>query len=153
MNDRAPLANPEAALRLVRVLKIAFILSSILFLFVVIEIPSKSPQPVDRTVELALLIAALTTIVLGYAFPKFLASSGQGRSGSAPQASALQAWFSRCVMSFAFLEACSLFGVVLHFLGAELLHSELLIGVAILALAFWSPETPPSSEDEGNAGA
>jgi hypothetical protein len=62
----------------------------------------------------------------------------------------LQFWFARSVIGFAFIEACSLFGVALHAMGADIRRSELLIGIGIVATVFFSAGEAPA--DEGDSG-
>ena len=153
MNGRAALLDPAAARRLALVLKAAFIVSAILFLYIVIKIPAKMPQLQNPSLEMAMTIIALTMIVLGFAFPNFLAKVAQRAPGNTIQAVRMQGWILRNVIGFAFLEACSLFGVALHFLGAELLRSELLISVGIVATVFFSAGTLPGSEEGASASS
>jgi len=147
MSAEASIPNRAAALRLVRALKYAFALSPILFLLVIIRIPARNVAPPEPTVVTAITIVALTMIILGYAVPRSLAQVGQNSQATATLAGQLQSWLSRNLIGFAFLEACSLFAFVLHFLGAELRRSELLIAVGIVATLFFSAGEPPGSED------
>lgn len=147
MDERMPIKDPAAALRVVRAMKVAFVLSALLFLYIVIRIPATSAQPLDSTVEAAFVIAALTMVFLGFAARKLFARAVQNASATTIPAADLQRWLAASVISFAFLEACSLIGVALHFIGAALWHSELLIGVGIVATAFFSAGAPPGSEE------
>jgi hypothetical protein len=144
MNESVPITNPAAALRVVRMLKIAFVASAILFLRMIITIPAHPLQPVNSTVETAITIVALVNIILGYAFPRFMLRAAQRASGNTSNVPSIQRWFTASVVGFAILESCSLFGVALHFMGAELLRSELLIAVGIVATVFFSAGAPPA---------
>jgi hypothetical protein len=150
MSERATITDPAAALRVVRAMKVAFIVSAILFLSIVIKIPANATQPPDPNVELAITGVALAMVVLGFVFPRMLERIAQRAPRNTVQTTPVQRWFTRSLIGLAFLEACSLFGVTLHFLGAGIRRSELLIGVGIIATVFFSVGTPPESEEESS---
>lgn len=50
------------------------------------------------------------------------------------------------VLGLALFESCSLFGLVLHFLGSRILVVEMLFAASLLAILFWSPSVPPTDE-------
>jgi hypothetical protein len=58
----------------------------------------------------------------------------------------MQRWFTGYILSLAFFESCSLFGVVLHFMGARILVVEVLFAASLLAILVRSPGVPPSDE-------
>ncbi len=140
-------------MRLVRILKICFVASQILFLyFLVIQLPSPSTRPVDFKIEMALTILALSNVVLGFVIPRYFLRAGPRATGDASQQSSpIQRWFTANIVGFALLESCSLFGVVLHFLGAPLRHSELLICIATVAIVFFTAGAPPAGEASSNS--
>jgi len=150
MNGGAPITNPAATVRVFRILKIAFLVYTVLLLFIVIRIPSKSHRPVDQTLEMAITIVALATLAMGFVSPRLLAKFARPSSQSAPAAIPIRRWFTGGVIGLAFLEACSLFGLSLHFLGADLQHSASLVGAGIVAIVFFSPGALPRNED-GNS--
>jgi len=142
--------NSESQIvRTVRIMKIGFITFALLLIYLIFKIPASAPQPIDPTVEMAVTILALVDVVLGFVFPRFMMRMAQRAPGNAAPATALQRWFAGSVVGLAFLESCNLFGFALHFLGAELGRSELLIGVGIVATMFFSAGAPPG-RDEGN---
>ena len=99
MNPRA-----EQALRMVRILKISFIVASLLFLYVVFKIPPKVTSPPQPAFELILSAVALTNVVLGFILPGFLARAARsGQSNAPPSATPIQRWMSGCILSLAFL--------------------------------------------------
>ena len=63
----------DSPVRLMRILKLSFLVSGVLFLYVVFTIPAKSPGPVNPAIELVLTILAITNVVLGFTLPQFLA--------------------------------------------------------------------------------
>ena len=150
MNGSAQIASPAAALRVFRFMKAAFLVYGILLIYVIIKIRPKSSSPEDSTMVVAITFLAPIMLVLGFFTPRFFPRLAQRSSQSAPGATPIKQWFSGGLIGLCFLEACSLFGVVLHFLGAGLRQSELLIGAGIAAIAFFSPGALPGSE-EGNS--
>jgi hypothetical protein len=150
MSDGAPNPNPAAARRVFRVLKIAFVAYTALLFFVVIRIPPKSRIPVDGTIQAAITAVALAALVLGFVVPRFLVKPANSSIANATAPSPIKRWFTAGVVGLAFLEACSLFGVTLHFLGAGLERSELLIGAGLVATVFFSPGTLPGAGPSGN---
>ena len=142
-------ASARQALLIVRVLKLSFIVAGAMFIFLVIRIPAHPIAAPSPTVELAITVVALLCVVAGFFVPGRLSlpvspssPSLLGNSASAP----VKGWFARCVLSLAFFDACNLFAVVLHFLGARVRIVELVFAIGMLSLIFWSPGTPPSSD-------
>lgn len=145
MNGRAPVTNPAAAMRLVRVMKIFFVVSMLFFLYMVMKLPATAAQPPDAMLEMVLTILALANIANGFVIPRYILRAPQRAQGNTTQATLSQRFITASVLGFAFLESCSLFGVALHFLGADLQRSELLIAVGIVATVFFSPGPLPDS--------
>jgi hypothetical protein len=131
-------------------MRICFVVSAFLFLYMILKVlpgGTRSPTPAFET---ALTVVALGAVVMGFVLPRMLAARSQRTTGNANHASPLQFWVLRSVMGFAFIEACSLFGVALHAMGADLRRSELLIGIGIVATVFFSAGEAPA--DESNPG-
>ena len=144
--------KPEQALRVVRILKISFIVAGLMFLYVIFKIPRNGTAPPQPSFELIISAVALTNVLLGFVLPGFIArTANRGQSSARPPTSPIQSWMSGCVISLALFQSCNLFGVVLHFVGARVLVVEALFSAGLLAMLFWSPGTPPV--DEGVAPA
>lgn len=137
----------EQALGIARILRIFFIVSSLLFLYIVFTMPSKATMPPQPALELIISAFALTNVVLGFILPGFLAKAARrAQSNAGPRTPPIQRWMSGCILSLAFFESCNLFGVVLHFVGARALVVESLFAAGLLAMLFWSPGAPPIDE-------
>jgi hypothetical protein len=136
--------NAKQALQTVRVLKATFIVSGLLFLYIVFKIPPKVTAPPKPALELIISLIALTNVALGFILPGFIARPSQSvtRSSTPP----IQRWISGYVLSLAFFESCMLFGVVLHFVGSRVLVVECLFAAGLLAIVFWGPGEPPTDE-------
>jgi hypothetical protein len=143
VNGGAQVPNPAAARRLVRVLKAAFVGSPFFFFYIVVKTSATAAHAPSATVEMALTLVALTNVALGYAVPRLMMRAAQRTPGSRDQATVIQRWLTANVLGFALLESCSLLGMALHFLGAELQRTELLIAVGIIATVFFSPGALP----------
>jgi hypothetical protein len=59
----------------------------------------------------------------------------------------IQRWMTANIFSLACIDACMLFGLVLHFLSGRTALVGLLFGAAMASLLFWSPGASPSTDD------
>ena len=130
-----------------RILKYAFVVSAFLFIYVAIEIPVQPHAPVSQPIELVITFAGLTCIVVGFLVPRFVFRAPESTYQRNPALPPLKRWMTKGIMSLAYFEACILFGLVLHYLGARAWLVELLFGAGIAAELIWSPGTPPGAED------
>ncbi len=135
------------AIKMVKVLKISFIVAGLLFLYVVFTIPSKATRQPQPTFELVIAAVGVTNVILGFVLPGFIARAAARSQSSTRPSTPLQSWMSGCVLSLALFQACNLFAVVLHFVGAPAVFVESLFAAGLLAMLFWSPGAPPSEED------
>jgi hypothetical protein len=139
--------SAKDASRLVRVFRLCFIAASLMFVFVAFKVPSKASAPPQPAFVVIISAVALTSLVLGFVLPGFLARAARGgQAGAPPSVSPIQRWFSGCVLSLAFFESCYLFALVLHFVGAPVLIVESLFAAGILATVLWSPGAPPADD-------
>lgn len=136
--------DPE---RVMRVMKYAFLVSVVLFIFVTAWVPSKAAHPPAQIVELVVAVVAVTNIGLGFGARPFLARMAKANQERAGTASPLNQWFSANIVSLAMIESCGLFAFVLHLLGSSTRVAGLLFGCALLALLVWTPGKPPTAQD------
>jgi hypothetical protein len=139
--------NPAAIARAARVMKIGFIAFAVLLMFLVMKMPAQPRQPSDPLVANAITVLALLDGALGLVMPRFLVRSARRRPGSARPVTPVQQWFTGVVVSYAFFTSICLFGFALHFLGADLRRSELLIGVGIVSMVAVFPKAPPEDDE------
>ena len=135
----------QHAVTVVKVLKLSFIISGALFILITFRIPTKVTAASGSAIEIAISFIATMTVVAGFLLPKWLATLAATRSQLNATVTPLKAWVTRCIISLAFFDACNLFAVVLHFLGA---HAPIVWGIfamGMLSLIFWSPGSPPTS--------
>ena len=126
------------------ILKYAFIASVLLFILVTVWVPSRAPHPPQTVVELILIFAALSNLVLGLNAKRLF---GRFPQNSAGRAVPLNPWFATNIAGLAMIESTALFAVVLHMLGSSAKVVGILFGCALIAFVVWNPGTPPSTED------
>ena len=143
--------KPQSPALVMRVMKIVFIVSGVLFFFVALKLPNNASQPPTSKIQLLLTVLALSNVVFGFNTRRIIRGA-KGTSEDVPTSIQLKRWMSAGVVSLAFFESCILFGFVLHFLGAPFWRVELLFGVGLIAMLFWSPGTPPGTEGNSLQG-
>jgi hypothetical protein len=141
--------NAKQGLLIARTLKISFIVSGLLFLYIVFKTPRTATAPPQSAIEIIISAIALTNVALGFILPGFIARSALRRQTSMlPSTTPIQSWISGYVLSLTFFESCMLFGVVLHFIGSRLFVVECLFAAGLLAIVFWGPGSPPIERGE-----
>ncbi len=139
-------AQTQQAIRIIRILKLSFIVAGALFIFITIRIPSRATTVPGPAFQFMISAIALTAAVAGFLLPKLLAGGRAAEQQTSSVRTPVTAWFFRSVLSLAFFDACNLLAVVLHFVGARTGAVELVFAMGMLSLIFWKPETPPSAE-------
>jgi F0F1-type ATP synthase membrane subunit c/vacuolar-type H+-ATPase subunit K len=129
-----------------RVIKIAFIVSGFLYFYVAMKFTSQAQQPVTSAVQLAITIVAFTCVIFGFSTRSLFARPAESSAEKMPASTERGRWMTTSIISLAFFEACILFGFVLHVLGAPLWRVELLFGAGIASMLLWSPGKPPGAE-------
>jgi hypothetical protein len=132
--------------RVMQTIKYCFFVSGLLLIFVMVRIPVKSTTVANPTVEIAIAAMALINLFLGiFGRPFFarLANANPHNAKTAP----IQRWMTANIFSLACIDACMLFGLVLHFLRGRAALVGLLFGAAMASLLFWSPGASPSTDD------
>lgn len=132
----------SAPLRLIRTIKFAFIIFGLLLIFIVIRIPvplGPSPNP---AFEIAIIIVALTSIVVGFFAPRFFSWLVTRTSQGQAQSTRLNQWMQVNLVSLACFDACLLFGFVLHVLRARVQLVEIALAAGMIALIVWKPQLP-----------
>lgn len=129
-----------------RILKYAFVVSAFLFIYVAMTIPPQPHQQVSRPFEIAITFAGLACVLGGFFLPGILFRAAERAPQDNSAEIELRRWMTKGILSLAYFEACILFGLVLHFLGANIRFAGLLFAVGIVAELFWSPGVPPTTE-------
>jgi hypothetical protein len=133
--------------RVMRTMKFAFIVSVLLFIFVTTRVPSKAAHRPAQSLELVVIALALTDLAAGWAGRPILSRLTKANASRNGNTALLNQWVSANVLSFALIESCALFAVVLHFLGSSARLVGILFGCVLLALFTWSPGAPPAIEN------
>jgi hypothetical protein len=140
-------SNVAAAVRTARILKIAFLVSGILFIYVVYTVPVQAQGPTSPAFEMAIAVVALASVVAGFILPGILRRAAERVSQNKPGSTPLSRWMAGNIVGLACFESCSMFAVMLHFAGGHVRTIELLFAVGLIALLFWSPGNPPDAEE------
>ncbi len=131
--------------RTIRVLQFGFLFFGFLIVYLIFKLPSHASAAINPTAEMVIALFAMGVLILGWSargLIRKLASLGL------PLATPLSAWFIGNVFGLACVNACLLFGFVLHSMGARMRVVEFLIGSAILSFLFWMPGKAPAIEPE-----
>lgn len=138
----------SAPLRVIRTIKVGFIIFGLLLVYIVIRIPvplGPSPNP---SFELTIITVALTSVVVGFFAPRFFRWLVTRTSQGQPRSTPLNQWMAMNLFSLACFDACMLFGFVLHILRARVQFAEITLATGIISLLVWNPEPPPTTEEE-----
>jgi hypothetical protein len=149
-DHRSERYNMSAPDRVMRILKYSFVFSGLLFAFVAMQIPAQNQRPPEHMMETVIVLLALLNVAAGFLvqhFPTLIAGQSP-RPGTA--LSPVSRWMSTNLVSLACFEACILFGLILHMLGARTRIVQLLIATGIIAMLIWRPATAPAAEQVGS---
>jgi hypothetical protein len=136
--------NP--VVRVVRTLQIAFIVSVLLFLFVLHTI-----QPATRNVsvpiQLVLVLCSIVSAESGFFVQRRLLRPRNPSLPATKNSTPLSRWFSGHLLRFATAESVALYGFFLRMLGSTSILVYLLFGSSLLLLLTWRPgAVPPATE-------
>jgi hypothetical protein len=140
-----PQPSMDAAFRVVRILHLAMLAASVLYLVVGEVVASSASRPTDLDPMLGNIFLVLG---FGLAFAaimvrqKLVASSQETLLRSPADAVAVGHWRLGHVLPFALAEAVVLFGLVLRILGAPLTTAAILYAIGIVALLIVAPRRP-----------
>lgn len=133
------------SVRLMTTIKIAFVVSELLFVYIVVTIPAQGRHPADLPFEAGLLIAAVTAVALGFLAPRIFGRAPIRKTHDRSVSTAPNRWLAVNLMSIAFFESSSLFGVALHFDRGNVQLVALLLAMGIISTIVWRPGAPPAS--------
>ena len=132
--------NPtKLALRNVRIIHAAFLLT--MFLYIVVLRLIKTPeQTVPPGIVLAFAVVAFSDVGIAMFIRSRKVRASEEKLRTQPNdAGALNQWRVGMIISFVLAEAIGLLGFVLKFIGAEWRISGAFFAVAILLLMAWMP--------------
>jgi len=128
-----------------RILKLAFIVSGFLFIFVMFVIPPPGP-PAARQFQFAIAAMGLISLAAGFFVPRLVTEAARPAVENRSLEIERGRWLTRGILSLAFFEACILCGFMVHMLGGSVRIVALLFAAGIAAEIFWSPGNPPGGE-------
>jgi nicotinamide riboside transporter PnuC len=128
-----------------RVVRIAFIVSGFLYFYVALKLTGQAQQPVASSLQWALTIVAFACLIFGFNARRFLAQPAASPAEKTPTSEQLKRWMTTSVISLALFEACILFGFALHVMGAPLWRVALLFSAGIASMLLWSPGERPDA--------
>ena len=143
--------QPASPARLMRWMKLSFVICGLLIIGIAIRIPVQSQHAPDPAFELAIAILALATVIAGFAAPRFFERVARPAPEGRPDSTALNRWVTKNVFSLACLNACNLLGFVLNRVGGRVRLVEAVFTIGMIALLAWSPGIPPAA-DENRSG-
>jgi hypothetical protein len=134
--------NP--AVRVVRTMQFAFIVSVLLFLYVLRAV-HPATHSVSAPLQWALVLCAIASAGMGFIVQRILLRPRNPSLPAAPNSTPLARWTSGHVLRFATAESVALFGFFLRMMGSTSILVYLLFGSSLLLLLTWRPGTVPPS--------
>jgi hypothetical protein len=148
-NDCERTSQVNAPERVIQIMRICFVVYAILLTYLVIKMPAQPQAPPNPAFEWFVTGLALFDIAAGFYARRVLRWMVKRSPQSAPKPPPAKQWMTANILSLALFISCGLFGLVLHFVGADVRFVEILLGVCLASLILWRPGTPPA-ENEGN---
>jgi hypothetical protein len=138
--------NP--AIRTVRVLQFAIIVSVLLFIYVLHTIHPE-PRNVDATLQWAIVCCAIGSARAGFVVQRVLMNAPDRPNSRAQGSTPRSRWLAGHVIRFATAESVALFGFALRMMGSTSNLVTLLFAGSLLLLILWQPgEVPTSIESQ-----
>ena len=136
--------NP--AIKVVRTMQVAFIVSVLLFYYVCSTLHPIDPSkpPVAPSMGWGLVFCAIASALGGFLFQQMLRGAPMPSDPATRDVTARSRWLSGHIVRFATEESVALFGFVLRFLGGPSTQVYLLFGGSLLLLLLWQPGAFPT---------
>jgi F0F1-type ATP synthase membrane subunit c/vacuolar-type H+-ATPase subunit K len=139
--------NP--AIRVVRILQCAIIVSVLLFYYV-LHVTHPAPQSVNANFQLAVVCCAIASAMAGFIMQRAIKNAPDRPNASGQKSTPRGRWLSGHVIRFATAESVALFGFVLGMMGSTSNVVIALFAGSLLLLVFWQPgEVPTETESQG----
>ncbi len=136
--------NP--AILMVRVMQFAFIVSVLLFIYV-LHLIHPAPHSVNASVQWSIVFCAFASALMGFIVQRMMLRA-PSQSLPATQSSNLPGpWFTGHVVRFATAESVALFGFVLSMVGSSSILVPVLFVSSLLLLLLWQPGTVPTQTE------
>jgi len=130
----------EKTLLEVRVIHVAFVITWFLFVFVLQVVLKPAVKAVEPVMVGALALAAFSSVSVGWTMRgKMLGLSAEALRRDPDDGAGLGQWRAANVLSFAFAETPTLFGLLLKVLGADWAVAGWLFAGGLILLVLWTP--------------
>jgi hypothetical protein len=136
--------NP--AIRVVRILQFAFIVSVLLFYYVSRTLHPPA-QSVNAPVQWAIVACAIASAMAGFIMQRVILNAPDRPNAPGQSSTPQGRWFTGHVIRFATAESVALFGFVLRMMGST---SNLVIALfagSLLLLLIWQPGAVPTATE------
>ena len=136
--------NP--VIRVVRILQFAFVVSVLLFYFV-LHLTNPAPRNVAPAVQLAIVCFAIGSARAGFVVQRVLLNASNRPDSTTQNSTPRSRWFAGNVIRFVTAESVALFGFALRMMGS---YSNVVIALfvaSLLLLLFWQPGKVPTAAE------
>lgn len=138
--------NP--AIRTVRVMQVAFIVSVLLFMYVLRAV-HPATHSVNPSVQWGIVFCAIASAMMGFIVQRIMLRAPSQSSATTQDSTLLGPWFAGHVLRFATAESVALFGFALRMIGDSSPVVTALFAGSLLLLILWQPgEVPPAAESQ-----
>jgi hypothetical protein len=133
--------NP--AIFLVRFLQCAFIISVLLFIYV-LHIVHPAPHSVNASLQWGIVFCAIASALVGFYVQRMLLRFPNQPLSATQGSNLLRPWFTGHLLRFATAESVALFGFLLRMLGSSSILVTVLFMGGLLLLLLWQPGAIPT---------
>lgn len=131
----------EAARKMMQVMRGAFLVSIILYAVVAKILPAATAPNV--VIYRAIALLAVVDVAIIFVCRRMMVRPAEGVLASHPEdPAALARWRTGYLITYALSEAAALYGLVLHFLGFNLVQVAPFLITGFVLILFYAPRTP-----------
>ena len=135
----------ESARKTLQIIQAAFLISIVIYAWLVKTIPSTVPANL-QIFRIITLVAVLDVIVIFVLRRNLVIRAEQTLALQPEDATALQRWRTGYITTWAVSEAVALFGVVLHFIGFTLTQAAPFLIAGFVLILFFGPRRPATAQ-------
>ncbi len=134
------------AILLVRIMQCAFIVSVLLFIFV-LHIVHPAPHSVNASLQWSIVLCAIASALMGFIVQGIWSRAPSQPLPAAQNATLRSRWLSGHILRFATAESMALFGFVLRMMGSSSVLVTVLFVSSLLLLLLWQPGAVPTQSE------
>lgn len=133
----------DAAVRIVQMIRIALMVSVVLYVLVGEMVAHNSTSAPDSSIYFALTLAAVIVVGLIVAMRRLLVLRAERVLVGLPEdEAALGRWRTGYIVTYGLSEVVAVFGLLLRILGFELSHVATFYAVGLILMMFFGPHRP-----------